>query len=78
MTKDKDDLVQAIVHVIGQNRFEALGGEEELVSAHKQACLTAFLEKLEGPEIDLLRDAYIHISKHGKYAFYDAGTPAIR
>jgi hypothetical protein len=72
----KDNLVHSIVSIIGQTRFDVLGGEEGLVGANERACLTAFMGGQKGPEVDLVRRAFAQVSKKGLYPFFEAVAPS--
>lgn len=71
----KEELEAAIVSVLGEKRYEGLGGEDEMILCHEKACMTAFINKLEGPQIDLLRGMYEYVSKKGVYPFYQGPKP---
>lgn len=71
----KEDLEEAIISVLGEKRYNGLGGDDEMTLCHEKACMVAFLNKLEGPKIDLLRGLYEYVSMKGVYPFYDAPKP---
>ncbi len=71
MNHTKDDLIKAIVEIIGQRKFDAMGGEETLVRCNEAACLKAFLDKKEGDAVDIVRDCLIRVNRTGIYQFYD-------
>lgn len=64
------DLREAIIAVIGESRFDAIESTSGLIAAHERACRAAFLTKLEGPHIDLLREMMLVLDRNNRYPFY--------
>lgn len=70
-------LTGAIQAVLGQRTFEAISENSGFTAAHDRACMVAFMENRQGPEIEVLRVARRYISQKGRYPYYEPG-PAKR
>jgi len=63
-------LTDAIIATVGKGRFDALGGEENLVAVHEFACLHAFRVAASRTETESLRTALDYLRRNGRYSFY--------